>query len=123
MWGRFGTVEGTRSAQHHPQRAPLTSRSSTPRPDRRDTTSWRHGEGDVGMLSSAPRIALALLCTAVFVPPMVAFAGKRRPGRAKPTPQRVPTPDAGLQGSRGAIEEHVHVRRGDSLGRLLAARG
>ena len=71
------------------------------------------------MLVSASRIALALLCTAVFVPP--AFAGKRRVGRTKPSVR--PAPDVDLRGSRGTIDDHVHVRRGDNLGRLLAARG
>lgn len=74
------------------------------------------------MLSSTPVRLAILACSVALLQPVLAAAGKRRagtPGRTKPRGG----PDDSLSGTRGTIEEHVHVRRGDSLGKLLAARG
>jgi murein DD-endopeptidase MepM/ murein hydrolase activator NlpD len=73
------------------------------------------------MISSAARIVAALSCAVFVVTPLLAHAGGTRP-RKTPLIRR-PRPDAWLAGTRGVIEEHVHVRRGDSLGKLLVARG
>jgi murein DD-endopeptidase MepM/ murein hydrolase activator NlpD len=66
---------------------------------------------------------LALVCALVALVPASAVGRRRsaRPARSRTFESATPLP-AG-HGTRGVAEEHVHVRRGETLGGLLAARG
>src|SRR3954468_2268683 len=99
----------------------MTSRSLHCAADREEKrTSWRDAEVTDGMLSSATRTLASLACAAASMLPGVAHAGsKRLVARSGGSRSFEPS----LAGTRGVTEEHVHVRRGDNLGRLLASRG
>jgi murein DD-endopeptidase MepM/ murein hydrolase activator NlpD len=68
---------------------------------------------------------LALACAVTVLEPAPASAAGRRrsPRPAKSRIVRSATPLPAGHGTRGITEEHVHVRRGDTLDGLLNARG
>jgi murein DD-endopeptidase MepM/ murein hydrolase activator NlpD len=83
------------------------------------------------MVARGSGALLALVCAATLVQPVTASEGRRRsvvrhragkaPLRGRPVHRAAAVGTA--SGIRGTVEEHVHVRRGDNLGRLLVARG
>ena len=79
---------------------------------------------------ASKRRLVALACMVAVLYPAVSRAGAtsrkkakpaRRPVSAVPEVKRVDGVPA--RGSRGTVEEHAHIRTGDTLGRLLRARG
>jgi murein DD-endopeptidase MepM/ murein hydrolase activator NlpD len=79
-----------------------------------------------GIFSVGLRRLVVLACVVALLPHAPASATGRRKGRvAKRTAKTRPEPAAPRteHGTRGIDEEHLHVRLGDSLGGLLAARG
>ena len=75
-----------------------------------------------------PRKLAALACAMALLEPALGGAGThRRPARKgqhhPERPARRARPTARDHGTRGIAEEHVHVRRGDTLESLLAAHG
>ena len=75
-----------------------------------------------------PRKLAALACAMALFEPALGGAGThRRPARKgqhhPERPARRARPTARDHGTRGIAEEHVHVRRGDTLESLLAAHG
>src|SRR3989442_3181248 len=75
-----------------------------------------------------PRKLAALACAmALLEPALAGGATQRRSPRKgqhhREGPTRRARPAARARGTRGIAEEHVHVRRGDTLESLLAARG
>jgi len=82
-----------------------------------------------GMQSRGSGTFVALLCVVSLLSPVLAEGGRRRKAARRTSGKpAVPAPAGARPGSvdagtRGAAEEHVHVRRGDSLARLLWARG
>src|SRR5438876_3753166 len=76
------------------------------------------------MIGTPPRLAVLACALALLEPALAGAAGPRRPaGKGQDRPERrtrLPAPDAG---ARAVAEEHVHVRRGDTLESLLGARG
>jgi murein DD-endopeptidase MepM/ murein hydrolase activator NlpD len=83
------------------------------------------------MPRSTGRRLVALACVLTLLSPALArAAAPRKKAKAvkRPTTSlaqqkpRVPAAPP-VRGSRGTVEEHVHVRRGDTLGGLLTARG
>jgi murein DD-endopeptidase MepM/ murein hydrolase activator NlpD len=70
------------------------------------------------------RQLVALACVVALLHPALAGAGRRpRPHRARRPVAKRARPLPAEHGTRGVVEEHVHVRRGDTLESLLAARG
>jgi murein DD-endopeptidase MepM/ murein hydrolase activator NlpD len=71
------------------------------------------------------RQLVALACVVALLHPALAGAGRRarahRGARRSVVKRARPLPAD--HGTRGIVEEHVHVRRGDTLETLLAARG
>jgi murein DD-endopeptidase MepM/ murein hydrolase activator NlpD len=53
--------------------------------------------------------------------PVVTRAGTT--GRKKAKPAKNPVSTVPVRGSGGTVEEHVHIRRGDTIGRMLTSRG
>jgi len=85
-------------------------------------------------MPTSTRRLLTLVCLTALLSPVVTRAGTTSRKKAKPAKTPASTvPEAKRasrgpdvvppHGSRGTVEEHVHVRRGDTLGRLLMARG
>ena len=76
------------------------------------------------MIGTPPTLAALACAVALLEPALAGAAGPRRPaGKGQDRPERrtrLPTPDAD---ARAVAEEHVHVRRGDTLESLLGARG
>jgi murein DD-endopeptidase MepM/ murein hydrolase activator NlpD len=79
---------------------------------------------------TSTRRLVALACVVAVLYPVVSRAGTTSRKKAKPARRpvsavpEVKRPDAlPTRGSRGTVEEHVHLRLGDTLGRLLTARG
>jgi murein DD-endopeptidase MepM/ murein hydrolase activator NlpD len=72
------------------------------------------------MPTSARRL-VALACLVAVLYPVVTRAGTTN--RRTATPPTHPVSAVPARGSRGTVEEHVHIRRGDTLARLLIARG
>ena len=86
-----------------------------------------------GKATSARRL-LALACLVTLLWPSLTRAGATSKKKTKPAKQPVSAaPQAKrtaravdvvpVRGSRGTVEEHVHIRRGDTLARLLTSRG
>jgi len=68
------------------------------------------------LLNGSSRLTAAV-CVAVLLPPALASASRSAPARPSPSPS------APAKRMRGATEEHLRVRRGDTLATLLASRG
>lgn len=74
---------------------------------------------------------MALACLMAVLYPVLARAGtttRKKTKTAKNPVSTVPETKRGREaaptrGSRGTVEEHVHIRRGDTLARVLASRG
>jgi len=85
------------------------------------------------VISPTLRKLAALVCAVAYLAPTLASAGRRRANRsAHHHARRAPAPRAqrpasrplpAAHGTRGVAEEHVHVRRGDTLATILAAHG
>src|SRR5437867_2161402 len=75
--------------------------------------------GVVELMSRGAGKLLTVACLVALVQPVLAEGGRRR----RATTKRTSRPQSMEAGTRGAAEDHVHVRRGDNLARLLAARG
>ncbi len=80
-----------------------------------------------GRTLSSPRSLAAAVCVMALLEPVLAFAvAHRRPARKGQRPRHAHARRAQRlrdHGTRGIAEEHLHVRRGDTLESLLAARG
>ncbi len=80
-----------------------------------------------GRTLSSPRSLAAAVCVMALLEPVLAFAvAHRRPARKGQRPRHAHARRAQRlrdHGTSGVAEEHVHVRRGDTLESLLAARG
>jgi murein DD-endopeptidase MepM/ murein hydrolase activator NlpD len=72
-------------------------------------------------MSTSARRLLALACLVAILYPVAARAGLTSRKKAKPA--KDPVSSVPARGSRGTVEEHVHIRRGDTLARLLMSRG
>jgi murein DD-endopeptidase MepM/ murein hydrolase activator NlpD len=64
---------------------------------------------------------VALACAAALAAPGAAHAGRRRASHRRPSAS--PTAPAPAHGTRGTTDEHVHLRRGDTLESVLLAHG
>jgi murein DD-endopeptidase MepM/ murein hydrolase activator NlpD len=85
-----------------------------------------------GKRATSARRLLALACLMTLLCPSLTRAGatSRKKGKSAKHPVSTqPKRPAGVadvvpvRGSRGPVEEHVHIRRGDTLARLLTSRG
>lgn len=84
-----------------------------------------------GTAPASTRRLMALACLVAVLYPVVGRAGATARKKAKPVKNPVSTvPEtkrvrdvAPAAGSRGTVEEHVHIRRGDTLARVLTSRG
>ena len=64
---------------------------------------------------------MALACLVAILYPVITRAGTTSRKKAKPAKNPVSTVPA--RGSRGTVEEHVHIRRGDTIAHMLTSRG
>ena len=84
-----------------------------------------------GSMPTSARRLLTLACMMAVLYPVVVRAGTTTRKKAKPAKNPVSTvPETKRArdavptlGSRGSVEEHVHIRRGDTLARVLTSRG
>ena len=74
-----------------------------------------------GRMPTSSRRLVALACLMTLLYPVVTRAGTTSRKKAKPA--KNPASAVPARGSRGTVEEHVHVRRGDTIGRMLTSRG
>lgn len=74
-----------------------------------------------GSMPTSARRLVTLACLVAILCPVVTRAGTASRKKAKPA--KSPASTVPLRGSRGAVEEHVHIRRGETLARVLASRG
>ena len=76
------------------------------------------------LIGTGPRLAALACAVALLEPALAGAAGPPRPARkAQDRPARRTRSAVHDAGARGIAEEHVHVRRGDTLESLLAAHG
>jgi murein DD-endopeptidase MepM/ murein hydrolase activator NlpD len=84
-----------------------------------------------GSMPTSARRLVALACMMAVLYPVFVRAGTTTRKKTKPAKNPVSTvPEAKsardavlTRGSRGTVEEHVHIRRGDTIARVLTSRG
>src|SRR4249919_2983829 len=81
-------------------------------------------------IGNVTRKLVAISCIAALLHPGLAGASRRKRASRSQTREAKPQPEpghrakrAGRHGARGTAAEHLHVRRGDTLEAILAARG